>query len=243
MGASAVRSRRRTSTGWRRTGCGSTTCTRRRCARRVGRASSPAAITTATRWRASRSWPPVIPGYNGNVPFENGYISEMLLAHGYNTYMVGKWHLIPSSQENGRGAVRPVATGHGFERFYGFLGGDTSQVESRSRLRQPPGRAAHDTGGGLSPSRSDLVDKASQFVADAKQIDPGQAVLHVLRPGRPTRRTMCRRSGPTSTPGSSTTVRTAYPQEDLAKQQELGSCRRDGVVAPRPVTSRSGSRF
>ncbi len=41
--------------------------------------------------------------YNGNVPFENGYISEMLLAHGYNTYMVGKWHLIPSSQETGAG--------------------------------------------------------------------------------------------------------------------------------------------
>ena len=39
------------------------------------------------------------PGYNGLVPFENGFLSEMLLEHGYSTYMVGKWHLIPSSQE------------------------------------------------------------------------------------------------------------------------------------------------
>ena len=49
------------------------------------------------------------PGYNGVVPFENGFISEMLLAHGYNTYMVGKWHLTPSRPGDGRGAVRPVA--------------------------------------------------------------------------------------------------------------------------------------
>ena len=39
------------------------------------------------------------PGYNGNVPFENGFLSEMLLAQGYNTYMVGKYHLIPSELE------------------------------------------------------------------------------------------------------------------------------------------------
>src|SRR5512140_3033668 len=33
------------------------------------------------------------PGYNGVIPFENGMLSEMLLEQGYNTYMVGKWHL------------------------------------------------------------------------------------------------------------------------------------------------------
>jgi arylsulfatase A-like enzyme len=36
------------------------------------------------------------PGYNGSIPFENGFLSEMLLQQGYNTYMVGKWHLMPS---------------------------------------------------------------------------------------------------------------------------------------------------
>src|SRR5512143_716003 len=39
------------------------------------------------------------PGYNGVMPFENGLLSEMLLEHGYNTYMVGKWHLTPSHHE------------------------------------------------------------------------------------------------------------------------------------------------
>ena len=57
------------------------------------------------RWRASPRWRPAIPGYNGLVPFENGFLSEMLLAHGYSTYMVGKWHLIPSQPGDGRRAV------------------------------------------------------------------------------------------------------------------------------------------
>ena len=51
------------------------------------------------------------PGYNGLIPFENGFLSEMLLEHGYNTYMVGKWHLIPSSQETAAGHVLPLAAG------------------------------------------------------------------------------------------------------------------------------------
>ena len=29
------------------------------------------------------------PGYNGVIPFENGFLSEMLLGQGYTTYMVG----------------------------------------------------------------------------------------------------------------------------------------------------------
>ena len=36
------------------------------------------------------------PGYNGQIPFENGFLSEMLQQQGYNTYLVGKWHLMPS---------------------------------------------------------------------------------------------------------------------------------------------------
>ena len=43
--------------------------------------------------------------------------------------------------------------GRGFERYYGFLGGDTHQYYPGARLRQPPGRAAEDAGGGLSPHR------------------------------------------------------------------------------------------
>jgi arylsulfatase A-like enzyme len=66
------------------------------------------------------------PGYNGVIPFENGFLSEMLIEHGYSTFMVGKYHLTPSNQETGAGPFDRWPLGRGFQRFYGFLGGDTS---------------------------------------------------------------------------------------------------------------------
>jgi arylsulfatase A-like enzyme len=111
------------------------------------------------------------PGYNGLVPFENGFLSEMLVEYGYNTYMVGKWHLIPSSQETAAGPYDRWPLGRGFERFYGFLGGDTSQwdpdlVYDNHQVEPPktPEEGYHLT--------EDLADRAIQFISDAKQVDP-----------------------------------------------------------------------
>ena len=67
------------------------------------------------------------PGGNGNIPFENGFLSEMLLQHGYNTYAVGKWHLTPADQISAAGPYDRWPLGRGFERYYGFLGGETNQ--------------------------------------------------------------------------------------------------------------------
>ena len=122
------------------------------------------------------------PGYDGNVPFENGYLSEILLAHGYNTYMVGKWHLIPASQETAAGPYDRWPLGRGFERFYGFLGGDTSQwnpdLVYDNHQVEPP--ATPEAGYHLTP---DLADKAIQFISDARQVDPDKPFYLHLCPG------------------------------------------------------------
>jgi arylsulfatase A-like enzyme len=111
------------------------------------------------------------PGYNGVMPFENGMLSEMLVERGYNTYMVGKWHLTPSHQETAVGPYDRWPLGRGFQRFYGFLGGDTSQwnpdlVYDNHQVEPPrtPEEGYHLT--------EDLVDKAVEFIADADQVDP-----------------------------------------------------------------------
>src|SRR6266702_5486227 len=111
------------------------------------------------------------PGYDGNVPFENGFLSEMLLTQGYNTYMIGKYHLIPSNLESAAGPYDRWPLGRGFERYYGFLGGDTHQyypdlVYDNHQVEPPksPEEGYHLT--------EDLADKAIQFVADAKQVAP-----------------------------------------------------------------------
>jgi arylsulfatase A-like enzyme len=111
------------------------------------------------------------PGYDGVMPFENGMLSEILVEQGYSTFMVGKWHLTPSNQETAAGPYDRWPLGRGFQRFYGFLGGDTSQwypdLVYDNHTVEPPKKP--EEGYHLS---EDLVDKAVSFIADTKQADP-----------------------------------------------------------------------
>lgn len=122
------------------------------------------------------------PGGNGNIPFENGMLSEMLLQRGYNTYALGKWHLTPADQASAAGPYDRWPLGRGFERFYGFLGGDTHQYypelvyDNHSvEPEKTPEEGYHLT--------EDLVDKAIAFIADAKQIAPDKPFFMYFCPG------------------------------------------------------------
>jgi arylsulfatase len=111
------------------------------------------------------------PGYDGVMPFENGMLSEVLVEKGYSTLMVGKWHLTPSNQETAAGPYDRWPLGRGFQRYYGFLGGDTSQwypdLVYDNHQVDPPKKP--EEGYHLS---EDLVDKSISFIADTKQADP-----------------------------------------------------------------------
>jgi arylsulfatase A-like enzyme len=106
------------------------------------------------------------PGYNGILPFDKGMISEMLLQKGYNTFCVGKWHLTPPEHQTPAGPYDRWPLGRGFERYYGFLGGDTNQwypelTYDNHAIEQPyqPEDGYH--------LNIDLTDKAIQFIQDA----------------------------------------------------------------------------
>jgi arylsulfatase A-like enzyme len=113
------------------------------------------------------------PGANGYIPFENGFLSEILHEQGYNTYAIGKWHLTPADQISSAGPYDRWPLGRGFERYYGFLGGETHQyypelVYDNHQVEPPrsPEEGYHVT--------EDLVDKAITFIADAKQVAPNK---------------------------------------------------------------------
>ena len=67
------------------------------------------------------------PGYNSLMPKSNGTFAEVLRQNGYNTAWYGKNHNVPDWQSSQAGPFDLWPTGLGFEYFYGFLGGDTSQ--------------------------------------------------------------------------------------------------------------------
>jgi arylsulfatase A-like enzyme len=114
------------------------------------------------------------PGYNGILPFDRGMLSEMLLPKGYNTFCVGKWHLSPPEHQTPAGPYDRWPLGRGFERYYGFMGGETNQwfpelVYDNHAVEQP---STPEEGYHLS---SDLADKAIEFIQDA----------HVNAPDKP----------------------------------------------------------
>jgi arylsulfatase len=122
------------------------------------------------------------PGGNGNIPFENGFLSEILHDKGYNTYAIGKWHLTPADQISAAGPYDRWPLGRGFERFYGFLGGETNQYYPELTYdnhsvepERTPEQGYHVT--------EDLVDKAMSFIADSKQVAPNKPFFMYFCPG------------------------------------------------------------
>ena len=122
------------------------------------------------------------PNASGTIPPENGMISEILGEQGWNTYIVGKWHLCPTVEMNVASTRRNWPSGRGFERFYGFLGAETNQwypdlVYDNHPVDQPksPAEGYHLT--------EDLTDKAMEFIKDAKSVAPDKPFFLYYAPG------------------------------------------------------------
>ncbi|HTU53535.1 MAG TPA: arylsulfatase, partial [Acetobacteraceae bacterium] len=67
------------------------------------------------------------PGYDSFIGKDVATIGEILKQHGYRTAWFGKDHNTPAFQASQAGPFDQWPSGMGFEYFYGFVGGDTSQ--------------------------------------------------------------------------------------------------------------------
>jgi arylsulfatase A-like enzyme len=122
------------------------------------------------------------PGYDARIPLENGFLSEILIAHGYAAYAVGKWHLTPFDDLHLGGSRQQWPLGRGFERYYGFLGGETNQwepalVNNNDFIDQP---RAPEEGYHLS---EDLTDRAITYIQDLKTATPDKPFFLYLAYG------------------------------------------------------------
>ena len=122
------------------------------------------------------------PGWSGRLPAECATIGQVLQENGFSTFWLGKDHNVPE-QDIATGASRsewPVQKG--FDRFYGFLGGETNQwypdlAEDNKFIDQP---YSPDEGYHLS---RDLVDQALQMIRDQKASNPSKPWFMWLCPG------------------------------------------------------------
>lgn len=119
------------------------------------------------------------PGYDGFMPLEKATIAEILRENGYNTYAVGKWHLVPPSEQTPVGPFTRWPTGRGFDHFYGFLpGGSTDQYypvtyEDTRKVLPPEGKLLNEQ----------IADKAINYIAEQKSVAPEKPFFLYYAPG------------------------------------------------------------
>jgi len=117
--------------------------------------------------------PTAYPGYTCRLPKSVTALPRVLRDAGYNTTAIGKWHLVPRGERSHAGPFDRWPLGYGFERFYGFLQGDTNQwtpnlVRDNHYVDQP---RSHEDGYHLT---EDLADAAISHVLDQQQSAPGK---------------------------------------------------------------------
>jgi len=120
------------------------------------------------------------PGFNGRIPRSCGFVSEVLRSRGWATMAVGKWHLAPADETHAAASRERWPLGQGFERFHGFLGGETNQyfpelVADNSPIHPTPPAGYHLT--------EDLIDRATAMVTDVRVADPSKPFFLYLALG------------------------------------------------------------
>ena len=122
------------------------------------------------------------PHMRGKISDDAATMGEVLRDEGYITFALGKWHLCPMDEASAAGPFDQWPLQRGFDRFYGFLDGETDQftpdlVYDNHRIDPP--RSVAD-GYHLT---EDLVDKAIEFVHDATSVRPDRPFFTYLALG------------------------------------------------------------
>ena len=121
--------------------------------------------------RGVSNWNTGFPHMRGGIDPSVPTVAELLRAHGYATYAAGKWHLAPMHETSAAGPHHSWPLQKGFDRFYGFLQGETDQFHpelTRDNGHVDPPYGPED---GYHVSE-DIVDEAMVWINDLRSVRP-----------------------------------------------------------------------
>lgn len=109
------------------------------------------------------------PGNTGQVPNSVAPLAEMLRLNGYSTGAFGKWHETAAWETSVSGPFDRWPTHQGFDKFYGFIGGETDQwfplvYDGVTRVTPPQKKDYHFT--------TDMTDQAVKWVKAQQSMTP-----------------------------------------------------------------------
>jgi arylsulfatase len=150
-------------------------CSPTRAALLTGRAPHAVGMRSVANFRTG------FPNQLGHVSNHAATMAEVLHDAGYATFCVGKWHLAPMEQCSAAGPFDQWPLARGFDRFYGFLEGETDQFHPElvadNHPVDPPASSGGTPGYHLS---EDLVDQALRMVADSVGVRPDRSFFCYL---------------------------------------------------------------
>jgi arylsulfatase len=133
----------------------------------------------AVGMRAISNFDTGFPNMRGGLPRPAATLAEMLRDNGYATFAAGKWHLAPMAECSAAGPFGNWPLQKGFDRFYGFMQGETDQffpeLTCDNHFVDPP--CGPEDGYHLS---EDIVDRAAGMIRDLKSVAPERPFLLYL---------------------------------------------------------------
>ena len=148
-------------------------CSPTRAALLTGRSQHAVGMRSVSNFRTG------FPHMLGHITNEAATMAEIFQAEGYATFCAGKWHLAPMENCSAAGPFDQWPLGRGFDRFYGFLEGETDQFHPDlvrdNHSVEPP--AKPEDGYHLS---EDIVNNLLEMIADSKGIRPDRPFFAYL---------------------------------------------------------------
>jgi len=171
------------------------------------------------------------PGNTGIRPNSVAPLAEMLKLNGYNTAAFGKWHLTPLWETTGSGPFERWPTGSGFEKFYGFLGGETNQwspyiFDGTTRVELP-----HDPNYNF---MTDMTDRSIAWVRSQQSLTPDKPFFVYFAPGATHAPHHAPQAWIDKYKGKFDAGWDKYREETLVRQIRLGVVPPDTKLAPKP---------
>jgi len=120
------------------------------------------------------------PGNTGQIPNEVAPVAEMLRLNGYSTAAFGKWHETAAWEASVSGPFDRWPTRQGFDKFYGFLGGETNQwapfiYDGTHQVELPDDPNYH--------FLTDMTDQSVAWVKYQKALTPDRPFFIYYAPG------------------------------------------------------------
>lgn len=170
------------------------------------------------------------PGYDSVMQKDTATVAEVLKQNGYGTAWFGKNHNVPDWQTSQAGPFDLWPTGLGFDHFYGFIGGDTSQWRPAVTEGTKPIDPYLDD-----PDYNfdyDIADQAIKWISMQKAVAPDKPFFCYYAPGATHAPHHPRKEWVEKYKGKFDQGWDKIREETFARQKKMGIIPQDAVLTP-----------